>query len=112
MLADRPAGWMQEGPKRLASRIPAHRGISAGGRHRRSPAGGRAKGRPLKMRSPLSSVPRAAPAGASTVTGACAAAGAVRHAASARIRRRTEQTVTSMLRFFAAASGTDRLGRR
>ena len=62
---------MQSAPNSAAWRTPVQRATGWGGRHRRSPTGGAAKGMPLKEATPSATTPRSSPPSTRTRGGAC-----------------------------------------
>src|SRR5689334_15975756 len=78
MLSGLPFGWMQAGPKFVASRVSFHFGIGSGAFQRRAPTGGSAYGMPLNARTLPDATPCSLPAGADTTGGESAMAGSDR----------------------------------
>ena len=60
---------MQSAPNSAAWRTPVHVAAGCGGRHRRSPTGGAAKGMPLKDATPSSTTPCRSPLSTRTTGG-------------------------------------------
>jgi hypothetical protein len=65
---------MQSAPKSAAWRTPVHGAAGWGGRHRRSPTGGAAKGIPLKEATPSATTPCNWPVSTFTTGGVCVCA--------------------------------------
>src|SRR5579872_2561078 len=78
VVAERDGGGtkrpcMQSAPNSVAGRIPLHRTAGWGGRHRKSPTGGAAKGMPWYDATPPSTNPCNSPVSTRTTEGCCAA---------------------------------------